>query len=241
MRASTVSKVGVAALDQSRFGESLEQFSVAHIAVLALMAIAIAVAVRAPRYVPAKLLAVAIGGAFVVEYASNALDGTWDWGFNLPLHLSDVVAMFTPVALWTRKPLLVEILYFWALTASLQAVLTPDLNQTFPSVFYFTYFVTHCGAVVAACLLVFGLRTPLRAGAVWRAFGATLVMAAVAGIANVITGGNYMYLRAKPAQASLLDYMGPWPLYIASAAALGLGLFALLALLAGRVSHDAAR
>ena len=127
------------------------------------------------------MLAVAIGGAFVIEYGANALDGTWDWGFNLPLHLSDVVAMFAPIALWTRKPLLVEILYFWALTASLQAVLTPDLNQTFPSVFYFTYFVTHCGAVVAACLLVFGLRIRLRPGAVRRAFIATLLMAAVAG------------------------------------------------------------
>jgi hypothetical integral membrane protein (TIGR02206 family) len=240
MRASTVSRVGVAALDQSRFGESLEQFSVAHIIALAGMAIAIVVAIQAPRLMPPKLLAVAIGGAFVVEYGANALDGTWDWGFNLPLHLSDVVAMFTPIALWTRKPLLAEILYFWALTASLQAVLTPDLNQTFPSVFYFTYFVTHCGAVVAACLLVFGLRIRLRPGAVRRAFVATLLMAAVAGIANVITGGNYMYLRAKPTHASLLDQMGSWPLYIATAAALALVLFALLALLARRVSHDLA-
>jgi len=77
-------------LDQSRFGESLDQFSTEHIAVLALMAIAIAVAVKAPRFMPPKLLAVAIGGAFVVEYGANALDGTWDWGFNLPLHVSDV-------------------------------------------------------------------------------------------------------------------------------------------------------
>jgi hypothetical integral membrane protein (TIGR02206 family) len=240
MRASTVSSFGVAALDQSPFGESLEQFSVEHIVVLVLMAIAIAVAIGAPRWLPPRVLAVAIGGAFVLEYASNALDGTWDWGFNLPLHLSDVVAMFTPIALWTMRPLLVEILYFWALTASLQAVLTPDLNQTFPSVFYFTYFVTHCGAVVAACLLVFGLRVPLRPGAIRRAFVATLIIAAVAGTANVITGGNYMYLRAKPAQASLLDQMGPWPLYIASAAVLALALFALLSLLARRVSHDLA-
>ena len=218
----------------------MDQFSVAHIAALVLMTIAIAVAVAKPRLIPPKLLAVAIGGAFVVEYASNALDGTWDWGFNLPLHLSDVVAMFTPIALWTRRPLLVEILYFWALTASLQAVLTPDLNQTFPSVFYFTYFVTHCGAVVAACLLVFGHRIRLRPDAVRRAFIATLIMAAVAGTANVITGGNYMYLRAKPSQASLLDRMGPWPVYILSAALLALVLFALLALLARRVSHDPA-
>jgi hypothetical integral membrane protein (TIGR02206 family) len=228
-------------LDQTRFGESLEQFSAEHIAVLALMAVAIAVAVRAPRLVPPKLLAVAIGAFFLIEYGANALDGTWDWGFNLPLHLSDVVAMFAPIALWTRRPLLVEILYFWALTASLQAVLTPDLNQTFPSVFYFTYFVTHCGAVVAACVLVFGLKQRPRPGAVWRAFAATLVMAAVAGTANLITGGNYMYLRAKPSQPSLLDHMGPWPLYIATAAALALILFALLALLARSVSHDPAR
>ena len=91
------------------------------------------------------MLAVAIGGAFAIEFAVRATDGSWNWGFDLPLHLSDVVSMLAPVALWTRKPLLVEVLYFWALTASLQAVITPDLHQTVPSVFFFTYFVTHCG------------------------------------------------------------------------------------------------
>ena len=141
------------------------QFSTEHIAVLALMAIAIVVADHARRAgCPPACSRWRSAARSSIEYGANALDGTWDWGFNLPLHLSDVVAMFAPIALWTRKPLLVEILYFWALTASLQAVLTPDLNQTFPSVFYFTYFVTHCGAVVAACLLVFGLRDAAAAG-----------------------------------------------------------------------------
>src|SRR6478735_8165408 len=125
------------------------------------------------------------------------------------------------LALWTRRPLLVEVLYFWALTASLQAVITPDLHQTVPSVFFFTYFTTHSGAVIAACLLVFGLKQCPRPGAVPRVFAVTL--------------GNYMYLRAKPSQASLLDDMGPWPLYIAVAAVVALVLFTLLALLARRV------
>src|SRR3954451_23375839 len=156
------------------------------------------VAVRVPRLIPPRALGVAIGGAYLIELSVHATDGSWDWGFDLPFHLSDVVAIFAPVALWTRKPLLVEVLYFWALTASLQAVITPDLHETVPSVFFFTYFATHCGAVVAACLLVFGLRQSPRPGAVRRAFLVTLGMAAVAGTGDVITGGNYMFLRAKP-------------------------------------------
>jgi hypothetical integral membrane protein (TIGR02206 family) len=210
----------------------MRQFSAEHIAVLVVTAVAVAVAVTAPRELPRRALAVLIARAIADELTVNATNGSRDWGFNLPLHLSDVVALLAPVALWTRRPLLVEVLYFWALTASLQAVITPDLHQAFPSVFYFTYFITHSGAVIAACLLVFGLDTAIRPGAIWRAFAVTLVMAAVAGAANVITGGNYMFLRAKPSQPSLLDEMGPWPLYIAAAAAVALGLFALLNVLA---------
>ena len=210
----------------------MRQFSTEHIAVLVLTAAAVLVAVRAPGRLPARVLAVVIGGAFAVELTVNATNGSWDWGFNLPLHLSDVVAVLAPVALWTRRPLLVEVLYFWALTASLQAVITPDLHQAFPSVFYFTYFITHSGAVIAACLLVFGLKEEIRPGAIRRAFAATLAMAAVAGTANLITGGNYMFLRTKPSQASLLDQMGPWPLYIAIAGVLALALFAALTALA---------
>lgn len=213
----------------------MRQFSPEHLAALAAMAAALIVAVRAPHAIPRRVLAAAILGAFVLEYLVNAFQSTWDWGFNLPLQLSDVVALLAPLALWTGAPLLVEIVYFWALTASLQAVVTPDLNRAFPSVFYFTYFTTHCGVVVAAVLLVFGLGIRPRPGAVGRAFTATLLMAAAAGLADLLTGGNYMFLRAKPAHGSLLSLMGPWPVYIASAAAVALILFALLHLLA---RHD---
>jgi hypothetical integral membrane protein (TIGR02206 family) len=115
------------------------------------------------------------------------------------------------------------------MTASLQAVLTPDLGSAeFPELLWWTFFITHSGAVVAAVMLVVGCRIHPRAGAVKRAFAATVVVAVAAAVANLLTGGNYMWLREKPEAGSLLDYMGPWPWYIAGAAALGLALFLLL-------------
>ena len=142
------------------------------------------------------------------------------------------------LALWTARPLLVELTWFWGLTASLQAVLTPDLGSAdFPELLYWTFFITHSGAVVAALVLVIGRGIVPRPGAVWRVFGATLAVAAAAGTANLLTGGNYMWLREKPGEASLLDVMGPWPWYIAGAAALALALFTLLDLPFRRRRH----
>jgi hypothetical integral membrane protein (TIGR02206 family) len=176
----------------------------------------------------ARPLAVFIGVTYLVEHAAFIVRGTWDVQRHLPLHLTDVVTIVSVLALWTGRRRLVELTYFWALTASVQAVLTPNLTADSAPIFVFTFFVTHGGAIVAAILLVFGRGIVPPAGAVWRVFVATLVVAAAAAVGDLITGGNYMFLREKPSTASLLDVMGPWPLYIAVAGALGLALFALL-------------
>jgi hypothetical integral membrane protein (TIGR02206 family) len=187
-----------------------------------------AIAVAMLRPPPARALAVAMAGAFVAEQIAYVVTGEWRATLNLPLQLSDAVTFVAIAALWRPRPRLAELLWFWALTASLQAVLTPDLGADFPELLYWTFFITHAGAVVAAVLLVVGRRITPREGAVGRAFGATLVVAAAAAVANVVTGGNYMWLREKPDSASLLDVMGPWPWYIVTAAVLALVLFTLL-------------
>jgi len=213
-----------------------------HIGAVIVTAGAAAVAVPAARRWPVPVscaLAVLIGVTYLVEHAWFIGRGTWSADFNLPLHLTDVVTIVSVLALWTARPLLVELTWFWGLTASLQAVLTPDLGSAeFPELLWWTFFITHSGAVVAALVLVVGRGIVPRPGAVWRAFGATVVVAAAAGAANLLTGGNYMWLREKPDEGSLLDVMGPWPWYIVSAAALGLLLFTLLAALAARVRPD---
>jgi hypothetical integral membrane protein (TIGR02206 family) len=209
----------------------VELLDAEHVGALGVTAAAVAAATRVRSVAVSRALAVLIGTTYVVEHAYFIARGTWSLDFNLPLHLTDVVTIVAVLALWTARPLLVELTWFWGLTASLQAVLTPDLGSAdFPELLWWTFFITHSGAVVAAVVLVIGRGITPRPGAVKRVFAATLVVAAAAGTANLLTSGNYMWLREKPGAGSLLDFMGPWPWYILSAAVLALLLFKLLAL-----------
>ena len=213
----------------------MRQFSTEHLAALGAIAAAacLSVAIARRRWerasVPlSRALAVVILAGWVGEQVADVVEGIWSLRYTLPLQLTDAVSLTAVAALWRPRPLLVELTYFWALTASLQATLTPDLARTFPSVFYFTYFAYHAGAIVAACLLVYGRRLYPRPGAAWRVLAVTVGVAAVAGVANVSTGGNYMYLRRKPVHSSLLDLMARWPWYILETTVLALAM--LLAL-----------
>jgi hypothetical integral membrane protein (TIGR02206 family) len=222
----------------------VEQWSDEHIAALAATTVAAALLVAGARRfgdafaVPVgRALALVILAGYCCEQLTYALRGEWTVEVNLPLHLTDAVTLVAVAALWRpESALLVEIVYFWALSATLQAVVTPDLGESFPDVLYFTYFVTHSGAVAAACLLVFGARRTPRPGAVRRVYALTAAFAALAALGTLLTGGNYMFLRRKPGHGSLLDLMGPWPVYILVAAALGLLMFLALAALARRVA-----
>jgi hypothetical integral membrane protein (TIGR02206 family) len=108
-------------------------------------------------------------------------------------------------------------------------MLTPDVAYGFPSLWFVAFFGLHGLVVITAALAVFGLGLRPRRGAARRAFLTTLGWAAVAGLANLALGTNFMYLRHKPATPTLLDHFGPWPVYLLVAAALAAALFWLLA------------
>jgi hypothetical integral membrane protein (TIGR02206 family) len=147
---------------------------------------------------------------------------------SLPLQLCDVAIFVAAAALWTRNRMLVEVTYFWGLAGTVQALVTPDLPQHFPSYPYWQYYIAHGGVVGAALLLVVGMRLHPRPWAAVRVAGLTLAYAAVVAIVDALTMSNYLYLRSKPPSATLLDVLGPWPVYIASATLIGIALFAIL-------------
>jgi hypothetical integral membrane protein (TIGR02206 family) len=152
------------------------------------------------------------------------LRGGWSPATGLPLQLCDLAAFIAGIALLWPRPILVELTYFWGLGGTLQALLTPDLKERFPSYPYWQFYLAHGGVILAALILVVGLRL----GPVPRVAALTLGLALVDGLVDLATGGNYLFLRQPPGNVSLLTYMGPWPWYLASAAVLALAVLLLL-------------
>ena len=223
----------------------MRPFSVPHLAALAVLAAACPACLLLVRRHPGRpatllcrALAVLILAAWAGEYLADVVTHIWTLRYDLPLQLTDVISVTTAVALWTRRWLPAELVYMWALSASLQATLTPDLAWTFPSVFYFTFFVYHEVAIVAGLVLAFGLRLYPRPGAWWRAFAATCAVAVCAGTADaLIPGADYMFLAAKPAQGSLMSVLGPWPWYLVSVAFVAVAMLLVLQAIAGLVER----
>jgi hypothetical integral membrane protein (TIGR02206 family) len=205
-----------------------------YLAVSILAAAAVAALIwarRAPR--PAVwvgwVLAVALLVDAVVFVVSPATDGSWTARSSLPLNLCDVALVIAALACWWPAwQLGVELTYFWGLAGTLQAILTPDLSAGARQLTFWEFVVAHVGIVTAAGYLVWSLRRYPRPHAVPRIFAITLGYSAIVALADWATGGNYMYLARLPAHVSLLSALGPWPWYIAGAAAVGLAMFVAL-------------
>ena len=205
-----------------------------HILTLAVIAVLTAVLVVAARRggawtVPAaRALAIVIVANEASWWVWLGFQHTWSFSYALPLHLCDVAAFVAAAALWTRRPVLVELTYFWGLAGTSNSLITPNIADHFPSYLYFQFYIAHAAIVAAALFLVVGLRITPRRGALARVVALTLGLAVVDSIVNLLTGGNYMFLRQAPGVHSLLDLMGPWPWYVLGAAGLALVLFAAL-------------
>lgn len=147
--------------------------------------------------------------------AWGILPSQWNIDQSLPFQFSDALRFITAIALLTRAGWAIAICYFWGLTLNLQSVITPDLNYfTYPALEFGMYWFLHITALVVPIVFVWGLgyRPTWRGYGV--AYGATVAWAGVAVVANMVTGANYAYLSQAPAGPSVLDVLGPWPIYI---------------------------
>lgn len=157
------------------------------------------------------------------------LPQNWDVENSLPLHFSDALRFIAAIALITRSRWAIAISYFWGLTLNPQALLTPHPNMLIgPSLSFFFYWGLHIAVLLVPLALIWGVG--YRPG--WWDFrvgyGAAVVWAAFAMAANALLGTNYAFLNHHPEGASLLDLMGPWPIYVLWLAVIAGCLWALM-------------
>ena len=135
---------------------------------------------------------------------------------SLPLHLCGAALILTAILLWRHSYRVYEVAYFWALGGSIPALLTPDIPVNFPHPAFLAFFAGH-GLILLGVMyatLVYQFRPQLRS--VGLAIGATIGYALIMIPVNLTLDTNYLYLCHKPAQASIMDYLGPWPWYVLS-------------------------
>ena len=207
-------------------------FGAAHLGALGVTAaLSVLLVHLAWRATPAagRALRLALAAALLIATAATLAHwrgalSVWD---VLPLHLCDFLILVAAFALVTLRPVAAELLFFWAGGTAL-AMLGPDLQSGFPSWTFVSFFALHGLVVVAAVVVTFGFDRRPRDGAPWRVFALTNAYAIVVGLVNAAFGTNYLFLRRKPDGATLLDWFGPWPVYLFVAEGVALALFLAL-------------
>ena len=154
--------------------------------------------------------------------------GTFDKQEDLPLFLCNLIALAMPFFTRTLNSRVFEVIYFWILGGTLQALITPDLYHPFPHFIYWKYWYVHFGLVyvVLYTIFIFGQRPYL--SSIWKSILWLEVYFVFILIINYLLGSNYCYLNEKPEMGSILDLFGPWPIYILVAQLLLIPVFFLL-------------
>jgi hypothetical integral membrane protein (TIGR02206 family) len=179
-----------------------------------------------------RVLAVLLATAFLVALVYKIIRP--DLATSVPLQLCDIAELTAAYALWSQRHWAFVLTYFWGLLLSSQALLTPDIGTPqegapdFPSHLFLTFFTLHVLVVWAAIYLTWGRGRRPR----WRdyrfAVVVTLGWVAFTLMFNTIAGTNYGYLNGKPPTASVLDVLGPWPMYLLVEIAVVIGVWALM-------------
>lgn len=193
-----------------------------HLLMLGLFLLGIVPAALLGRWVrrTGRTVVVARGWAIVIVVITvplqvvDFLPGNFDLKTTLPFQLCDLALVATVLALWTRHPVAVALTYFWGLTLTTQALLTPALTHDFPDPKFLGFWAMHLLIIWAAVFLTWGLQIR----PTWRLYGTsvgiTVVWMASAFAFNLAAGTNYGFVNRKPSTASGLDLLPDWPWYV---------------------------
>ncbi|WP_336759182.1 YwaF family protein [Paenibacillus sp. USHLN196] len=174
------------------------------------------------------VLACIMFGCEIVLQLWYIYGGIWSLQTSLPLELCSLSLLLSGVLLLTRCRWLHSALLFAGIAGALMAILTPNLGYAYAHFRFIQFFVAHACIILA--LLYMTWVEQLRPS--WRSVAGSMIFVNVAAlfvyIVDILLDANYMFLRFKPSTPSVLDMLGPYPMYILGEEVLALVLFSLM-------------
>jgi hypothetical integral membrane protein (TIGR02206 family) len=210
-------------------GAAFELFGPPHLSFLAVVVLAcMLVYVFRDRFSPRQktfmrwFLAVWMVFNEIAFHIWNIYYGLWNVQTHLPLHICSIMVFASAVMLVTRNAMIYEFSYFMGIGAAMQALLTPDAGiYGFPHFRFFQTLTAHGLIVFSAIYMTAVEKFRPNPKSLVRVFIGMNLYVALIYFVNSIIGSNYLYIMGKPATASLIDMLGPWPWYILSMEVIG--------------------
>ena len=210
-------------------GPAFQLFGPAHIAALCVLLVLNLLLFRfkgTPEITRSKVrwtLAIILWLAEASWHAWNYFTGQWSARTLLPLNLCSALIWLTGFMLIFKNQTIYEFAYFLGIGGAIQYLATPDLGiYGFPHFRYFQTFISHGLLVTCAIYMtvVEGFRPTWKS--MLRVFVFANLYMAVIFFVNRWLGSDYLFVNGKPATASILDLLPPWPYYILYMEVLGI-------------------
>ncbi|MDA8782726.1 TIGR02206 family membrane protein [Porticoccaceae bacterium] len=174
-----------------------------------------------------RVIALFLSFTVVVFSFIHSANGLFNIEVDLPLSICNLFAFIAPLLFWNPNRRRLEVIYFLVMSGTFQAMLTPDLYADFPSYGFFKYWIVHGGLVILVLHHVLSFNLLPEPRGMLRAFVWLNVYLLSLVLINLWLNANYFYMMEKPLNPSILDYFGPWPIYIFTAEVLALAFFAV--------------
>ncbi|MBB6023170.1 putative integral membrane protein (TIGR02206 family) [Paenibacillus sp. JGP012] len=182
---------------------------------------------RSSRLLRVGLASMMIGSEIVLQLW-YVYGGVWSLQTSLPLELCSLTLLLSALLLLTRTRWLYSALLFAGIAGALMAIVTPNLGYAYAHFRFIQFFTAH--AMIILALLYMTWVEQFRPG--WRSVAGSMIFVNIAALvvyaADVLLGANYMFLRHKPNTPSVIDMLGPYPVYILGEEILALVLFTML-------------
>lgn len=129
---------------------------------------------------------------------------------HLPITICGWSAILGGFMLLSKKQSLFDIVYFWVLAGSINALITPAvITDNGPTHFrYYQFWIEHTAIFIAVFYMLFVHQFKINFKSLIKAIIALLVMAGIAVYVNSnIEGANYLFLATTEAGESILNFL----------------------------------